>query len=362
MSVLRSPHAGRRRQGWSRGLAVATALAVAAGGAAACGGDDSGGGGADGELTLNMGVQSLVIQTYYPQLAEALGYFDDEKLKVTITVGESTANSVQGLIGGSIDLYNGGPEGLSANEQGADIRFIAAGSNRSIWNVVGSKDITDIKQLNGANIGVSALQSISTVTTRQALQAQGVDPNTLKFIVAGGTSKRFSALQAGRVQAVPLGIPVNYQASETAGFKDFGNTNDLGAPPIAGAVLTVSKKWADGHREELRRFLRAYQRTVDALYDPAMKDRITKIVSEGIKVDEEYVARAIDEIFLKGDGKAMPKNAHLDPVAVQTAADAFLSFGALKKKVDATTAIDHSYLEDAQKSLVDDPPAAAQGN
>lgn len=354
------PRTGRPRTGWTRGLSVATALALATG-TAACGGGDSGGG-ADGELTLNMGVQSLVIQTYYPQLAEALGYFDDEKLRVNITVGESTANSVQGLIGGSINLYNGGPEGLSANEQGADVRFIAAGSNRSIWNVVAAKDVTDIKQLNGANIGVSALQSISTVTTRQALQAQGVDPNGLKFIVAGGTSKRFSALQAGRVKAVPLGIPVNYQASETAGFKDFGNTNDLGAPPVAGAVLTVSKKWADSHREELRRFLRAYQRTVDALYDPAMKDRIVKIVSDGIKVDQQYVARAIDEIFLKGDGSAMPKDAHLDPVAVQTAADAFLSFGALKKKVDASTAIDHSYLEDAQKSLVDNPPAAAAGN
>ncbi|MGH8891984.1 MAG: ABC transporter substrate-binding protein [Actinomycetes bacterium] len=345
-----------RRPGWTRTVAVATA-ALLLSSTTACGSSDSSKAGKDEQLTVNMGVQSLVIQTYYPQLAEALGYFKDENLKVNISVGESTANSVQGLIGGSIDLYNGGPEGLSANEQGADLRFIAAGSNRSIWNVVGAEGVEDIHELEGASIGVSALQSISTVTTRQALQANGVDPKSLKFVAAGGTSKRFAALQAGQAEAAPLGIPVNYQASESAGFKDFGNTNELGAPPVAGAVLTVSKKWADEHKEELRRFLRAYQRTIDALYNPAMKDKIAGIVSKGIEVDKPYVERAIDEIFLKGDGKTMPKNCKVDPVALQTAADAFAEFGALKKKMDdASIAIDHSYLEDAQKSLREDPP------
>ncbi|MDQ1627024.1 MAG: hypothetical protein QOI54_768 [Actinomycetota bacterium] len=347
------------RRGPFRALAVTTAalllVSIAACGSSSTGTSDKSVG-KNQPLSLNMGVQSLVIQTFYPQIAQALGYFKDENLNVKITVGESTANSVQGLIGGSIDLYNGGPEGLTANEQGADLRFIAAGSNRSIWNLVAAKGITDIKQLQGATIGVSALQSISTVTTRQALVANGVDAKSIKYIVAGGSSKRFAALQAGQVKAAPLGIPVNYQASQNEGFKDFGNTNTLGAPPLAGAVLTVSKKWADGHREALRRFLRAYQRTIDALYNPAMKERIATIVAKGIQVDKPYVERAIDELFLKGDGKAMPKDCKVDPAALQTAADAFVEFGALKKKIDASTAIDNSYLEDAQQSLRSDPP------
>lgn len=324
---------------------------------AACGGGDSGGGGGgDGTLTMDVGVQSLVLQTYYPQLAQELGYFDDEKLKVNITVGESTANSVQGLIGQSIDAYLGGPEGLAANEQGAQLRFIAAGANRSIWNIVATPDINSIQDLAGKNLGVSALQSISTVTMRQALQANGVDPNNVKFIIAGGTSKRFSALQAKRVSAAPLGIPINYQASETAGMKDFGNTNKIGAPPLVAAVVTVSKKWADGHKEELRRFLRAYQRTIDALYNPQMKSQISQLVAKGLKVDAKYADRAIDEVFLKSKGELMPKDAHIDLPALQTSADAFLSFGALKKQTDASSAVDHSYLEDAQKSLKDNPP------
>jgi ABC-type nitrate/sulfonate/bicarbonate transport system substrate-binding protein len=52
----------------------------------------------------------------------------------------------------------------------------------------------------------------------------------------------------------------------------------------------------------------------------------------------------------------MPKDCKVDPAALQTAADAFVEFGALKKKIDASTAIDNSYLEDAQQSLRSDPP------
>lgn len=342
-------------------VAAAAAMALLA----ACGGDDAAvtpDSTATGEdrtaerLTMNIGVQSLVLQTYYPQLAEDLGYFEDENLDVTITVGESTANSVQGLIGGSIDAYLGGPEGMAANQQGADLRFVVAASNRSIWNLVTSPEITSLDQLNGANIGVSALQSISTVTLRQALAANGVDVDTLNYIAAGGSAKRFAALLADQVQAVPLGIPVNYQASDTEGFTDFGNTNDLGAPPVAGAVVTVSKEWADEHPEEMTRFLRAYQRTVDALYNPDMTDEITAIVAEGIAVEPEYMRRAIDEIFFQADGQIMPADSHIDPEALQTAADAFLEFDAISEPMDASTMLDMSYLETAQESLESDPP------
>jgi ABC-type nitrate/sulfonate/bicarbonate transport system substrate-binding protein len=344
---------GRLRRVAALGTAAVTALALTA-----CGGGSSAS--QDGTLHMNVGVQSLVLQTYYPQLAEALGYFKDEKLDVSITVGESTANSVQGLIGGSIDAYLGGPEGLVASQQGADLKFVAAAANRSIWNVVAAPGTTSFADLAGKNIGVSALQSISTVTMRQALQANGVDASKLNYIVAGGTAKRFAALQADRVAAVPLGLPVNYQASDSGGFVDMGNTNDIGAPPLVAAVITVSGAWAQSHQEEMHRFLRAYQRVINALYDPAMTQKLVDLTATGLKVDPKYMEKSITELFLKGPsvGTSMPKDSHIDIPALQTSADAFQEFGALDHKVDPAPLVDMSYLENAQKSLSTNPPAA----
>jgi ABC-type nitrate/sulfonate/bicarbonate transport system substrate-binding protein len=354
MSLRHRPGRDRLR----RLAAVLTAL-VAAAALTACG--SGGGGSAGGRLHLNIGVQSLVLQTYYPQIAQQLGYFEDENLDVTITVGENTANSVQGLIGGSIDAYLGGPEGIVASQRGAGLKFVAAGANRSIWNVVARPGTTSFAQLNGQQIGVSAVQSISSVTMRQALEANGVNGAGIDYIVAGGTAKRFAALQAGQVAAVPLGIPVNYQAAESNGFVDLGNTNDVGAPPIVAAVVTVEGGWAKEHSEALNRFLRAYQRAINALYDPTMTQRLVDLTSQGLKIEPRYMQRAIDDLFLKGDkvGQSMPKDAHIDRAGLQVASDAFREFGSFPDRFDPSSLIDESYLDAAQKSLIDNPPPSS---
>lgn len=362
---------GRRKATGALAAVVALSALAACGGSSAgssskAGGGDTASSSANGgydtskPLTIKIGLQALVVQTAYPRMAEALGYFKDENLKVELIQGEATANSVQGLIGGSLDAYLGGPEGLAANEQGADLRFVVGAADASIWDIVTTPDIKTLKDLEGKAIGVSAIQSISTVTMKQALKAKGVDVSKIRYVVAGGTSKRFAALKSGQVQAAPLGVPQNYQAVDEEKLKDFGNTQDLGAPPLDASVLTVSKKWADGHKETLVRFLRAYQRVIDDLYNPAKKDQLSQVIADQLKVDPKYASRAIDDLFLNTSGPhPVAKDGGVNPEALQTAADAFVEFGALKKKVDASQAIDLSYLKMAQDSLKSSPPKSS---
>jgi NitT/TauT family transport system substrate-binding protein len=333
--------------------AVLAALAIAP--LAACGsGSEPGSGSGSGNAELTVGVQTKILQTYYPQLATELGYFKKEGLNVKIVETQSPANTIQALIGGSLDLYLGGPEALPAAAKGADVRFIAAGSNRSIWDIVAAKDIHQVSDLKGKTFGVSATTSISTITARQALAKQGVNPDDVKYVVAGGTGARYTALQNGRIQAAALGIPVNYKATQSGELNDLGATDTtLGAPPVTGVVLTVSKRWADGHRDELQRFLRAYQRVIDALYDPSKTDQIVKIASSGMKVEPEHVRRAVQTLFLdkKTGGAVLPRDGHIDVRALQTAADAFTDLGSISGHVDAGKYVDMSYLEAAQRSL-----------
>ncbi|MEX2288989.1 MAG: ABC transporter substrate-binding protein [Mycobacteriales bacterium] len=357
---------------WATRTAIAAVLALSV---AACGGGagtdaaspqqpegstgDPGAYDTSKPLKMKVGLQALVIQTSYPRLADALGYFEDENLEVELLTGEVTSNNVQALIGGSLDAYLGGPEALAANEQGADLIFVVGAANNSIWDVVTSPEITDLKQLEGKAYGVSSLASISTAAARAGLEAKGVDTSKIKFVAAGGTSKRYAALKAGQVQGATLGIPQNYQAEDQDGFKNFGNTSvDLGAPTINASTLTVSKKWAEANEEALVRFLRAYQRVINDLYDPAMKDKLTEVIAAQLKVPEKYAARGIEDLFLDNDGKdpAVGKDGRTDPESLQNSADAFVEIGALKSKIDPTKYIDESYLERAQQTLEDSPP------
>jgi NitT/TauT family transport system substrate-binding protein len=345
-----------------RSTRLAGVLAVLALVIAACGGDDGGGSsgassagsGATKTVNLTVGVQTKILQTYYPQLAEKLGFFKQEGLNVKVIESQNPASSIQALLGGSLDLYLGGPEALPAAARGADVRFIAAASNRSIWDVVTTKDVRSAGDLKGKLFGVSATTSISTATSKQALQRQGVDPDAVKYVVAGGTGDRYTALLSGRIQAAPLGIPVNYKAADSGKLNDLGGTDSaLGAPPIAAVMLSTSKRWADGHQDAVRRFLRAYQHVIDALYDPAMTEKIVAAASADIQVDPKYMRRAIKTLFLDKatSGKVLPQDGHIDVKALQNAADAFVALNVLPSKVDVTKFVDMSYLEAAQASL-----------
>jgi NitT/TauT family transport system substrate-binding protein len=351
-TTQREEHAAKPG-GWRRGAVVAALAALAALAVLAPGCGDDGGSSGGGQQDLTIAVQSKILQTYYPQLADKLGYLKAEGIKIRVIESQNPSASIQALIGGSLDMFLGGPEALPAAAQGADVRFIAAGSNRSIWDIVTTNEVHDLKDLDGKEFGVSATTSISTATAKQALQAQGVDPDSLKYVVAGGTGDRYAALTSGQIQGAPLGIPVNYQATDTGKLKDFGVTDsDLGAPPIAAVVLTVSKSWAEENHDALVGFLRAYQKVIDALYDPKMTDKIVNAAAADIKVDPKYMRRAVETLFTKqsGGNPVLPRDGHIDIQALQNAADAFTSLGVLKSKVDVTKYVDMSYLEEAQKS------------
>ena len=73
-------------------LAAVLTLAMAA-----CGGGGGSSGG--GTHNLTVGVQTKVLQTYYPQLAEKLGYFKKEGLKVRVREREPRVRSLHGADG-----------------------------------------------------------------------------------------------------------------------------------------------------------------------------------------------------------------------------------------------------------------------
>lgn len=309
-------------------------------------------------LSMKISTQGTVLQVIYASFAQELGYFKDENLNVEILTSKSSANATQALISGSLDAHVGGPEALVANVQGADIRFVAGGADAPIWDLVTTPDIKTLKDLEGKPFGISAEASISTVAVKEALAANGVDVDKVNFFVAGNGSARFAALTAGTVKGATFGAPDNYKAIDD-GMSDFGNLQKLGTRPVTTSVVSVSEEWADSHRETLIRFLRAYQRVIDDLYNPAMKDKMVEVLSNVVKTTPDYASRSLDDIFLSSDrvvGVGAAENGEVDPTALQNAANAFQSFGALKSKVDAAKYIDHSYLHEAQDTLKQFPP------
>ena len=88
------------------------------------------------------------------------------------------------------------------------------------------------------------------------LEPNGVKPGEFDMTFAGATSARFSALQAGAVDAAILTPPFNFHA-QSAGFTLLGHTIEYVDMPFAG--IAVNTNWAAANKAHGREADRGLQ-------------------------------------------------------------------------------------------------------
>src|SRR5438093_12972027 len=74
--------------------------------------------------------------------------------------------------------------------------------------VVAQKSITNVEQLRGKILGISAIGALTDILMREGLRLNGISENDVTIVPVGDEGGRLNALQTGRVRAVTIaGIP-----------------------------------------------------------------------------------------------------------------------------------------------------------
>lgn len=341
-------------------------VACGSSGGSAAGSADSGNGPAAGPSSsasakvLHMSVQTegVTFNTVFPQVMQELGYFKDVGLDVSVAVAANPGNAEAALISGGLDLYNGGADSLVADSKGANIEYVAGGANGSFFDVVTKPSIKTMKDLVGKTFAVSSTTSVSTVAVENAAKAQGLGPKDIKYIVAGTSSNRYKALLAGQVDAGTLSPPYTFEA-QAKGYNDLGSTDALGAQPIIPVILSVAKKWATSHSEELVRYMEAYQHLVNDLYDPSTYDKLVPIIAKILNADDSLVQKTL-ELEFGPDAKEyiVPGDLSVSLPALKATMASYQEVGSIAKPLDVGPLVDMSYVEQAHKTV---QPASTKG-
>jgi len=157
-------------------------------------------------LTLAVGGKGLLY--YLPlTLAERLGYFKEQGLDVTINDFSGGAQSLQALIGGSVDVVTGAYEhNIRMQAKGQDIRaVIELGRYPGIVLAV-KKDraaqVKSFKDLKGLKIGVTAPGSSTNFFVNALLAKDGVKPEEVSFIRVGTGATAVAAIKKGEIDAI----------------------------------------------------------------------------------------------------------------------------------------------------------------
>jgi NitT/TauT family transport system substrate-binding protein len=224
--------------------AVVTAGCGADGGSAEAGGGGSGG----GELRpveLALSTDSVFAYGYW--MADALGYYEDEGLDVTLQPTGGSGDVAQLLAGRQVPAGMGVAGAmLPAIERGADLYPFFTYAYGEVFDVVvpAGSDITSIADLRGKAIGISALAGGEMPLLRALLIEEGIDPDAdVELIAIGEATPNIKlALDQGEVVAY-AGAKSVIATFDSVGFEVESITPEsLDTLPAEGLLATAESR------------------------------------------------------------------------------------------------------------------------
>jgi NitT/TauT family transport system substrate-binding protein len=144
----------------------------------------------------------------HSSLPQALGFWKDEGLDVTVTSVEGSAAGLQQLGAGNINLVSIGPEEIViGREKGVKIKGFYVQARQTIYRIVVPDDsaIKTVADLKGKTIGVPSLASGSVPFAKALITSVGVDPDReVRFLAVGTGAPGRLALEKKQVEALAL--------------------------------------------------------------------------------------------------------------------------------------------------------------
>jgi ABC-type nitrate/sulfonate/bicarbonate transport system substrate-binding protein len=229
----------------------------------------------------------------------AKGFFTEQNLKVDIIYIPSSAQVIQQLTSGSLDvtMSTGLVDPIRAIEKGSPLAIVRLEAQSPPYAIVAKPTIKSLAELKGKVISVGGPKDITRIYVERMLAPNGVKPGEFDMVFAGATSARAQALLANAVDAAIILPPFNFQAV-AQGFNELGLTVDY-APELPFSGTVVNLTWAKTHQDVLARVLAAHAKATAWFEDDANRAEAVRIMVEASKLKPDEVEKAYD-FFRKG--------------------------------------------------------------
>lgn len=212
---------------------------------------------ADDLTTFKIGISAPVVTIFPVWMAQAASLDAKEGLKIESITMEGGSRGVQVLLSGEIQaMHVGLAPVVQANKQGADLRLVTSTANTVPITLFSAAPIKTAADLKGKTVGISTFGSETDVAVSIALQRLGLTRQDVTISQIGGSSQRYGALLAGRIDAAPLLEPTITAAKEK-GFTPLLDLAVAKTPWIFDGVV-VTNSYLKDHRDTLMHFVRAY--------------------------------------------------------------------------------------------------------
>jgi ABC-type nitrate/sulfonate/bicarbonate transport system substrate-binding protein len=217
------------------------------------------------------------------------GYFAKRGLTVSISqVGATVA--VQGVISGTLDIYQGGTAAIAANLAGADIIYVAAAVDKNSLILFGQKGITSLEGLRGKSIATTFPGAFGEIAVRQTARKHGMEVGKdLKLLYHRSPPEALQTFLVGNSDALVI-TPPQTELAKQQGYPVIIDYYKEGLK-IVGPGTAVTREYSQKFSNTLKAYLMGYL--------------------DGLKraIDDEEFARKVEMKYTKiNDVKILSQN------------------------------------------------------
>jgi ABC-type nitrate/sulfonate/bicarbonate transport system substrate-binding protein len=184
------------------------------------------------------------------------GYFQQHGLTVEPNILSASA-SVQALVAGSVQLYQGGSAAISAHLAGSDIIYVAAAVDRSSLVLYGEKGLTAFPDFRGRAIALTSPGAFGEIALHQTAREYGmVSGQDFELRYNTNSETALYTFLSGATAGAIVSPPQTVRAAEQ-GYPVIVDYRQRGLK-IVGPGMAVTRGFADSHPNTVKAFLKGY--------------------------------------------------------------------------------------------------------
>jgi len=287
-------------------------------------------------------------------VAQDKGLFARENLAVKLTLTPSSVFLAESLVKGEQDVALATFDNVVGYVEGqGEVQLPEAQDFFAFMSVmhgtvylVANPEIKTIADLKGKSLGVDAVATGYSMAMVKLLEVGGLKPGDYKLEPIGNTGQRQKLLLENKTVATILTTPLDL-LPRSKGYRVLASFGDMVGPYQAIAGFT-RKSWAQTHRDEVLRFVRASVSALDWIMDPANKAELIAIYRKHQPdMPEQAAAAAVEAMTSERDG--FTRGGRFDMPGVMNVLKVRSEFARPQKTLDDPSRyIDPSYLQAAQ--------------
>jgi NitT/TauT family transport system substrate-binding protein len=294
--------------------------------------------------SLRVGLPSLSMFTVVHRVAQDLGYFEKEGVKVEVNHFEGGSINVRALLSGSVDVSDVETSLiLGAAGSGGDLKVFGSHAQGLHFALYAKRDIRDLKGLQGRTFAIAGPGGLTHVVILALMDRQQLDADKVQLLSVGGTGARLKSLAAGKVDAT-LGEFSPMIEAQPDLHRLMIVSQQL--PMYLAQALAASRQTLAGKRDAVERWQRGLVRATRLAY--GNKSEFLGAARKHVPGDADELGRVYDFYV---QARVWAINGEIDAKRLAYMQELGLKTKTQGKPVDLAALVDSSVNERALKGM-----------